>query len=153
MRICGVDPGANNGVGIWDTETNRFEYADQLMLTEVGKGKYRFFDSEMDEWLTQHQACDVYVVENYIQRPRGMAGKGNEVWIEQYTAEVVGAVAMAAMFLDAQYFKQEPSILRAAYAWRGKEYPKDKTHIEDGMSHAYYWARKRGLTSVHPPKV
>jgi hypothetical protein len=146
MRICGIDPGAHNGVGIYDTERQRFEYADQFMLIEVSRGKYKFSGSEMEEWLVRgHYPCDVYVVENYIQRPRSMAGKGNEVWIEQFTAEVVGGVSVAANFHGAKFVKQEPTILPAGYGWRGKDYKKDKTHIEDGMTHAYYYARKRGL--------
>ncbi len=148
MRIAGVDPGAHNGVAIYDTELKKFVFADQKMLTKTKTG-YQLSGSEMEDWLFDiadgAYDLDVFVCENFIQRPRKMAGKGNEVWIEQYTAEVVGACALVARIGDASFVKQEPLILEAAYAWLGWNYKTDKNHIKDGMAHAYHWGRKHGV--------
>lgn len=150
MRVVGVDPGAHNGVAIFDTETGIW-YADQMMLRSTEAGKWRLDQSEMEDWLDRLTNVGLIVVEDFIQRPRSMRGRdgkriaSNDQWIEQYTAKVVGACSQTAKRLSARYVQQQPTILPAAYAWLGWEYPKDKHHIRDAMAHAYYWTRKHGL--------
>ncbi len=129
MRILGIDPGETTGWGL--LEGSRVLRVGEVKLPRIG------------EFLRDFEEVDVYVVEDYVQRPDYlMKGKRNNLWIPQHTAKIIGRVQQTAFLQGKPCILQQPSCKPAGYGFAGVKYVKGKkgTHMQDAVAHAsFYW--------------
>lgn len=132
MKILGVDPGLTTGWG-------------QIQLTDEQRPRITLLDlgQVTDIWELESliESSDIVVIEFFKIRPDK---KDDFVYKDLHAPEAIGKVKMLCEKYKKQIEMQGSDRKPMGFAWAGLRYVKGKkrTHMQDGLAHAVYWAVK-----------
>lgn len=130
MRILSIDPGDSTGFVVAEVE-GKF-----CVLLDMGVWKY----NEVYQRLCEHRTADVFVVENYLIRPKQNAGGYEHNWAKPTPLRIIGACEFIAANFPVKLVMQEPAIKPVGAGYLGlASQPKKGMHHMDAMVHLQYY--------------
>lgn len=133
MNLLALDPGGTTGYA-------RFLQDEEgWYINEVGEVS----KDDILQWI-ENTGPDIYVVENYRDRPNDFRGNRGRRWSEGETHRIIGAIDSRARRIGSPIVLQEPSIKPVGYGWAGMKYVKGKKgmHRQDAIAHGVYYLIK-----------
>ena len=134
MKLLALDPGKTTGFATFDSFQNEKPYLERMGTLD---------ENEIWNFLNTRQ-FDIYVVENYRIRTQKSARGFDHQWQSPFALEIIGAVKLRTIQLEAKFKLQEPSIKPVGYGYAKLPYKTGKANVHhlDAVAHGMFYLVK-----------